>query len=180
LNKVFIPFLIVFKPLKTWKYLLKNVDFKFTVIYMLILASIGPILSFFNITYIEKLPLNRAILYSLTTYFFDTSFSFLFAFILAKLLKLDFLTAFKISVFSQTAIWLSDVVDISQYLRPLSNIGLALSLYSLYLVLNRILSVDKKRTFVSIGIFLILYMVNAFVSELILTNPYLKKILKAI
>jgi hypothetical protein len=53
-------------------------------------------------------------------------------------------------------------------------------LYSLYLVLNRILNVDKKRTFVSIGIFLILYMVNAFVSEMILTNPYLKKILKAI
>jgi len=180
LNKYYIPLFILFRPFKTWMYIInQNVDIKFTILYMLTLASIGPILSFYNITFIEKLPITRAVLYSLTTYILDTTFSILFAYILKTLLKMDNKKALKISIFSQTAIWLSDIVDISQYLRPLSNIGLALSLYSLYFVLKNIIKTKIKYVLILIAVFLFLYIINALISEMILTNPYLKEILKS-
>jgi len=178
LSKFKIPFFIIFKPYETWKYVLKkDINLRFTVFYMFALASIGPILSFFNISFIEKLSTSKALTYSLVTYILDVSFSFLFAFILKFLLKVDFEKALKISVFSQTAIWLSDIVDISQYLRPLSNIGLALSLYSLFFVLKNIFKINYKRLFIIIALFLILYILNALISELIVLNPYLKALL---
>ncbi len=178
MSRYYIPIYIFLRPFKTWMYILNRVNLKFSVIYMLILASIGPIFSFYNIHFIENFPIQKALTYSLTTYFLDTSFSFLFAYILTIILKIDFEKALKISIFSQTAIWLSDIVDISQYLRPLSNIGLALSLYSLYFVLKKILNIELKYIAVLIAIFLILYSLNAFISEMIFTNPYLKMILK--
>ncbi len=174
-------FSILFKPKKfLQKDFLEKISSSFALKYMLLLALIGPILSFYSMFVSEGIPLGKTIFYCVTTYILDIvcvyTFGY-FVFFLEK--KEDFSTYFKITVFSSTAIWISDIVDISQILRPLSTLGLLYSLYLLYVAFKNF-SVPRKRILAYIIVFVILYMLNALVAESIVQNPLVAKILKEI
>jgi hypothetical protein len=68
-------------------------------------------------------------------------------------------------------IWLSDVFDAEQKLRVFSNLGLIVSFFVIYKFF--------REEFLKISVYhLILYVLNAAVSEWIATNPLLKTIIE--
>jgi len=183
-------FNLIIKPKSTWQHIFKLKISKVDLFlnYGLTFALIGPVLSFYSLYIEENYPIKKVLTYSLTTYVLDllsvlilASFLF-FIFILFKNYK-NFDSAFKLSLFIYIPIWLSDIVDIYQPLRILSNVGLIYSLYLLYLGLKIIfdIKISMKKDFIFFificSIHLILYILDALFSEIIVTNPVLKEFL---
>ncbi len=167
---------IIFKPKEFFKGdIYKVYSLPFLIFYMLILNSIGPFLSLYSMHVKEKIPLSQALLYSISTFFLDIFSIAIFAFFLYKKTDKDLYTAFKVSLFIYTPIWLSDFVDISQILRPLSSLGFIYSLYLLYLwlKLSSLRGIPLYMVF-----FTILYLLDAYIAELIVQSPVVKYFLK--
>ncbi|NPA53925.1 MAG: hypothetical protein GXO21_04585 [Aquificae bacterium] len=181
MNILKLAFSILLKPKDfLQKDFIEKLSYSFTLRYMLTLALIGPILSFYSMFIIENISIGKTILYCITTYVLDIICVYIFAYILSFFEKEgNFFTFFKITVFSSTAIWISDIVDIHQILRPLSSLGLLYSLYLLYIAFKNF-SIPSKRILAYISLFVILYILNALVAESIVQNPLVAKILKEI
>ena len=122
----------------------------------------------------EGEPLNRVIAYCLLIYFLDILSVFLFTFYLSKVLNMKFIEAFNISVFATVPVWISDIVDIYQPLRPMSVLGL---LYSLYILFTWLKDLNVKSAGIHLAVYVFLYFANALISEAIFKNPLVKKIL---
>ncbi|NPA54437.1 MAG: hypothetical protein GXO21_07200 [Aquificae bacterium] len=169
---------LLFKPGEYWEeYLsLENSGWKYLIKYGLTLALIGPVLSFFSLKLQEGYSDIDALVYSVTTYFMDIATVIVFSFITSRFLKVDFSLLMKIYVGVNFPIWLSDIVDIYQPLRFLSNIGL---LYSFYILWSGLGFIKQKDKFIWTAlIHLVLYVSNATISELIATSPLVKKVLQ--
>jgi len=141
-------------------------------------AVIGPILSFYSLISQLEYSMNRALLYSLTTYFMDLLTVIIFSFFISVLSGKNFEKILKSYVIVNIPIWICDVFDIYQPLRVLSNIGFLYSFFLLWVVIN-IQQLRRYAVFV-ILLHLILYILNALVSELIATNPLILNILRSI
>lgn len=145
-----------------------------SLIYAFILASIGSILSFISLYFFEREPLEKVIFYSLVIYLLDILSVLLFAFYLAVFLSVKYTEALNISVFATVPVWLSDVVDIYQPLRPLSVLGLFYSVYILFLWFKNLNARNPK---LHIVMYILFYFANALISEAIFKNPLVRKIL---
>ncbi len=169
---------VVLHPEKFWiEIYSRKISYKFVAKYVFLLALIGPVLSIISMHFIERIPLNKTILYSVTTYFMDIISVYIYAyFVIKSNKKLDFNTALKITAFASTPIWLSDIVDIYQLLRPLSSLGL---LYSLYLLYTAFKVKNAKKDFIlfALIIFILLYTLNSLIAESIVQNPFIEKYL---
>ncbi len=166
-------------PKRTWHEILhKRIVGIFILKYIAVLALIGPVLSFFSMYVIEGLEIKKVATYSIVTYTFDIASVYIFA-IFIKIVddSINYKTALKISAFGSTAIWLSDIVDIYQYLRPLSILGFLYSLYLIYMGLKLTLKKDIKYIAVLLIIFSILYGLNSLVAETIVQNPVIKEVI---
>ncbi len=138
------------------------------------LASIGSILSFISLYFFEREPLEKVIFYSLVIYLLDILSVLLFGFYLAIFLSVKYTEALNISVFATVPVWLSDVVDIYQPLRPLSVLGLFYSVYILFLWFKNLNARNPK---FHIVVYILFYFANALISEAIFKNPLVRKIL---
>ncbi len=171
---------VVYKVLLYPKEFFKNIsaDTKQTLIYMLTLNAIGPSLSFYSMYFSEGIPLEKTVLYAISTYVFDI-FSILIFSLLIFLMEKEksFSFYFSLSVFVYTPIWIGDISDINQYLRPLSNIGFLYSIYLLFVALNS-LKMKKIKAIMYIFVFITLYILDALCAEMIVQNPWVKKILR--
>ncbi len=98
----------------------------------LFLNAIGPTLSFFSLTTQSGYSESRALFYSVATYLLDLLSIAVFAIVLNKMENLSLEKAIQISIIVYISLWLFDVVDLFQPLRPLSNLGLIFSLWLLY------------------------------------------------
>ena len=166
-------------PKRSWyKVFHSKVSNLFILKYVLVLALIGPTLSFFSMHIIEGIPLRKTVLYALATYFMDIISVYIFAWIITLFdRKISYKDALKISAFGSTAIWLSDIVDIHQILRPLSIIGFLYSLYLIYMGLKLKSQKDIKTILVMLILFGILYALNSLIAESIVQNPVVKNII---
>lgn len=143
--------------------------------YALTFGLIGPVLSFISL---KDIFFQKAIIYAPATYIADMTVLFVFSFLVSKLLKIDFPTVMKFYILVNIPIWLSDIFDIYQPLRVLSNLGFLYSFYLLYIGLKFF----KKEKYILpvFVIHLVLYVLDAVLSEIIATNPILKKMLGAL
>ncbi|WP_097001052.1 YIP1 family protein [Persephonella hydrogeniphila] len=167
---------VLIKP-DYWKYIFKDgkTGWHYLAKYGLSFALIGPILSFFSLTSQSNYSMQKALLYSTTTYFMDILMIIIFSYTISKILKKDLNQILKFYTVVNIPIWISDVVDIYQPLRILSNVGL---IYSFYVLWTGSGFVTIKKYYFFIAIFhILLYIINAFLSELIATNPILKALL---
>ncbi len=184
---------LLINPTKTWEELFKSRESKTDLFlnYGFTFALIGPVLSFYSLYFQENYQIKKVLTYSLTTYILDLMTVIvlsIFVFSIFKLFKniKNYDTAFKISLFIYIPIWLSDIVDIYQPLRILSNLGLIYSFFILYKGLEVLFNLHLRNKkdlifFTSIAVIhLVLYVLNAFVSELIVTNPILKSLINQI
>ena len=153
---------------------LKTVSLKSSFSYAFVLASVGSILSFVSLYFFEGENVFKVITYSLLIYILDIISVVCFGFYLSIWGKIDIKTALNISIFATTPVWLSDIVDLYQPLRPLSTLGLLYSIYILFLWLR---SLKLKKILLHVGTYLVLYILNAFISEVFFQNPLVKKIL---
>ncbi len=147
-------------------------------VYGFTFALIGPVLSLYSLIFQMSYSFNKAVLYSLTTYFMDLLTVIIFSFLLSVLSGLNFEKILKFYVVVNIPVWIGDIFDIYQPIRILSNLGFLYSFYVLW-VGTGILNLRKQAVFI-IGLHLILYVLNALLSEMIATNPLLLKILKLI
>lgn len=156
----------------------KKSGWQYFFVYGFTFALIGPVLSFYSLTYQLSYSPDRTILYSLTTYFMDLLIVIIFSFLLSVLFGVKFEKILKFYVVVNIPVWIGDIFDIYQPLRILSNLGFIYSFYILWIGI-KILNLRKQAVFI-IGLHLILYVLNALLSEMIATNPLLLKILKSI
>ncbi len=171
-------FEVLFKPRDFFKGVIKKrFRVPFLIKYMLLLNLIGPSLSFYSMHFVEHISAGRSLLYALLTYILDIVCIFVFAYLVSFLEKKDFYLFLEISIFVYTPIWLSDIVDIYQYLRPLSNLGLLYSLFLVYRAFSA-LNIKKEKIFLHIGVFLLLYVLDAFIAETIVQNPWVEMIIR--
>jgi len=182
-------FNLIFSPKNEWNKIFQEDSTGFSVFkeYGLRLALIGPFLSFYSLYFEENYSISTTLLYSITTYILDLLSVLIFAFILSKISKnygqqINFDTALKFITFIYVPIWLSDVVDIYQPLRILSNIGLIYSFYLLYTGLTNLIkneNLDIKKFFIICsGIHLGIYVLDALISEIIVMNPLIKDLIE--
>ncbi len=183
-------FNLISHPKKEWQSIFQEKDTGFSVFkeYGLRLALIGPFLSFYSLYFEENYSIPHALTYSISTYILDLVSVIIFAFIFSKISEkyfysINFDTALKFITYVNVPIWLSDIVDIYQPLRILSNLGLIYSFYLLYtgiVYLGKNQSgLDIKRFFIICsGIHLGIYMLNALISEMIAMNPLMKKLIE--
>jgi hypothetical protein len=184
-------FNLLIKPSEAWEEIFKLRESKVDLFlnYGFTFALIGPILSFYSLYFQEKYPIKKVLTYSLTTYILDLITVIILSLLVLLVLRIfkktkNFDYAFKIALFIYIPIWLSDFVDIYQPLRILSNIGLIYSFFILYKGLKISFQINLKikkdlTFFLTIsGTHLLLYITNAFISELIVTNPFLKTIIQ--
>ena len=169
---------ILLKPKYFFEKLLQEkLEISFVIKYMLLLNLIGPVFSFYSMHFIENISIGRSFLYAVSTYILDIISIIIFTYLVERLEKKDFQFLFTLAVFIYTPIWLSDVVDINQYLRPLSNLGLLYSLVLLYIAFSTLEMKNKKILFYE-GVFILLYMLDAFIAEMIVQNPWVKMLIK--
>ncbi len=152
----------------------KKTGWEYLVKYGLSFALIGPTLSFFSLRLQSGYPVQKAFLYSVTTYLMDLLMIIVFSYTISKLFKKELNPILKFYTIVNIPIWLSDIVDIYQPLRILSNAGLLYSFYVLWTG-SKYLNIRKFYLFIAV-IHIFLYVINALVSELIATNPILKKL----
>ena len=144
--------------------------------YALTFGLIGPVLSFYSLTTQMKYSIGKAFLYSITTYLMDLLVVLIFSYFVFRFFKKDFHRVLKMYILVNIPIWLSDISDIYQPLRILSNIGL---IYSFYLLYRGLEIIGLKKRFFILSVFhLILYVMDAVLSEIIATNPILLKLLQ--
>ena len=183
-------FKILISPKKEWSAVLEGSESGFYIFkkYALTFALIGPVLSFYSLYFTENFSFLNAIIYSITTYVLDLLVVVIFAFIFSKISKnfyfVNFDKSLKFITIVYIVIWLSDIVDIYQPLRILSNVGL---IYSFYLLYTGIIHLEKKiekskvnklfiiSSFIHLG----LYILDAAISEMIAMNPLLKEMLSS-
>lgn len=172
-------FSVLFKPKEFFQHLLKHkVESSFLLIYMILLNLIGPTLSFYSMHFIEHISISRSLLYAIVTYFLDIICIFIFAYFVNFLEgEKNFYLFLEITIFVYTPIWLSDIVDLNQYLRPLSNLGLLYSLALIFVAFSNI-GIKRRNIFLYIFAFLILYVLDAFFAEMIVQNPWVKMLIK--
>ncbi len=169
---------ILLKPKDFFEKLLQEkLEISFVIKYMLLLNLIGPAFSFYSMHFIENISIGRSFLYAVSTYILDIISIIIFAYLVKRLEKRDFQFLFTLAVFIYTPIWLSDVVDINQYLRPLSNLGFLYSLVLLYIAFST-LKMKNKKILLYEGVFILLYMLDAFIAEMIVQNPWVKMLIK--
>lgn len=184
---------LLIKPSKAWEEIFRPQESKLDLFlnYGITFALIGPICSFYSLYFQENYPLEKVFTYSLTTYILDLITVLILSVLIFLIFKYFqksryFDYAFKIALFIYIPIWFSDFVDIYQPLRILSNLGLIYSFFILYKGLQVLFDIDLKRKqdlifYLSIsGIHILLYALNAAVSEMIVTNPILKEIVNQI
>ncbi len=147
-------------------------------VYGFTFALIGPVLSLYSLIFQMSYSFNKAVLYSLTTYFMDLLTVIIFSFLLSVLSDLNFEKILKFYVVVNIPVWIGDIFDIYQPIRILSSLGFLYSFYVLWIGIGT-LNLRKQAVFI-IGLHLILYVLNALLSEMIATNPLLLKILKLI
>ena len=168
-------FKLIFKPSEYWPEFEKDRSSwqEYFLKYALTFGLIGPVLSFISL---KDISFQKAIIYAPVTYIADMTVLFIFSFFTAKLLRMDFSTIMKFYILVNIPIWLSDVFDIYQPLRVLSNIGF---LYSFYLLYTGLRFFKKEKYILPVFVIhLVLYVLNAVLSEVIATNPILKKMIK--
>ncbi len=170
---------VILFPKKFWTDIFhRNVKLSFVTKYMLSLALIGPILSVFSMSVIGDISFKKSLLYAVTTYLLDIASVYIFAFLVSVIDKnIRLKTAINIAVFGSTPIWLSDIVDIYQPLRPLSTIGLLYSLYIIYMAIKLKSPKGHKIVGLLLFIFILLYVLNAAIAESIVKNPLVKQII---
>jgi len=144
----------------------------------LILALIGPTLSFFSLILQLNYPSYKALFYALTTYVLDIAVTFIFGVYLSRTSSLSLYKSLKISFVANYPVWICDIFDIYQPLRILSNIGILFGIAFLFKKLSDYK--DGKYAIFSIIIYILLYILDSIVSELIATNPILKTLLQEI
>ncbi len=165
-------------PKKFWiEVFHRNIQKSFILRYVLTLALIGPVLSLFSMTVIEGITLKKALFYAVTTYIMDIISVYVYA-IIVRLLdrEIDLQSSLKISAFGSTPVWLSDIVDIYQPLRPLSTLGLIYSLYIIYMAIKLKSPKGYKIVGLLLLIFIVLYVLNSLIAESIVQNPIVKQI----
>ena len=142
----------------------------------LVLALIGPTLSFFSLqsqgNYSEKV----AITYAISTYILDFLHLFILGLVINEISNIDLKSSLKIAIFAYYPMWIFDFVDIYQPLRPLSNVGLLISFIVLYKLLKS--DLGRNKLIILLMLHLVLYGLNALIAESIATNPVLKKIME--
>lgn len=133
------------------------------------LGTIGPFLSYFSL---QKAGFSeeRALTYSVVTFLADLLNVLLLALVI-KAQGMKYSEAVEKATLIYIPIWLSDVFDAEQKLRVFSNLGLIVSFFVIYKFF--------REEFLKISVYhLILYVLNAAVSEWIATNPLLKTIIE--
>jgi len=136
------------------------------------LGLVGPLLSYFSLQKTGFSP-ERALLYSALTFLFDGLSVILFALYIKKRWGEGWEKALYTSTLIYLPLWLFDFFDVSQHLRPLSNLALPVSLYLIY-------RFGRGREFLTgAALFLLLYSLNGLTSELIASSPLFEKFLRA-
>lgn len=136
------------------------------------LGLIGPVLSYFSLQGAGFSP-ERALLYSLLTFLFDGLSVLLFALYLKRGWKESWDGALYKSTLIYLPLWLFDFFDVSQALRPMSNLALPLSIYLIY----RFAEGKTGKVFVGSALFLALYSLNGLTAELIASSPLFRKVM---
>lgn len=167
-------FKILFRPRQALSDVL-SCSLRCSVNYALSLASLGSILSFISLYFIKKESFLKVLNYVIVIYFLDLISVVVFGLYLSKRMEQSFKDAFRLSVFSTVPVWLSDLVDIYQPLRPLSTLGLLYSVYILFLWLRNL---QVESIPIHLGVYVMLYVLNAVASEAIIQNPVVREILK--
>ncbi len=137
---------------------------------------IGPVLSFYSLMEELKFTYEKALIYSIATFIADFISVIIVSFLFFKITNYknyNYWLLFYSLIY--TIIWGSDIFDISQYLRVFSNLGLILSILILFYILKEKF---KNKVYILLAIHIIFYILDAFISELIATNPLILKILK--
>ncbi|NPA51470.1 MAG: hypothetical protein GXO22_01075 [Aquificae bacterium] len=171
-------FSLLFSPRETWQRLLySKVTKRFIFSYVFTLASIGPVLSFFSMYILENISLQKTLVYCVVTFVLDILSVYIYGVLIKSFDRgINYETALKISAFGSTGIWLSDIVDIYQYLRPLSIFGFFYSMYLMYIVFREILKKDFRYIIFMLAVFSVLYGLNSLIAESIVQNPIIKKV----
>jgi len=137
------------------------------------LGLVGPLLSYFSLQEAGFSP-ERALLYSFLTFLFDGISVLLFALYIKKRWREEWDGALYRSTLIYLPLWLFDFFDISQNLRPLSNLALPAALYLIYRFGRE--RVGRKEILIGGALFLFLYSLNGLTAELIASSPLFKKI----
>jgi len=166
-------------PKKFWLEVFhRKIPKSFILKYVLTLALIGPVLSLFSMTVIEGITFKKSIFYSITTYIMDIISVYIYAVIIRLLDKeVDLQSSLKISAFGSTPVWLSDIVDIYQPLRPLSTLGLLYSLYIIYMAIKLKSPKGYRVVGLLLFVFIVLYVVNSLIAESIVQNPIVRQVI---
>ncbi len=172
-------FEIIFSPRSFFEsFLRKDLPLKIVVVYVFILNSIGPVLSFYSMHILEKIPLEKTVEYCVSTYILDIVSIVIFSLLFYAFEKRNNLVFFiKLFSLAYTPIWISDIADINQYLRPLSTLGLFYSIYILYTIFL-FMDIFKTKIVLYLLVFVILYILDAALAETIVKNPFLMEFLK--
>ncbi|WP_456341750.1 hypothetical protein [Thermovibrio sp.] len=141
------------------------------------LGLVGPVLSYFSLQGVGFSP-ERALLYSLLTFLFDGLSVLFFALYIKRRWGGEWEGALDTSTLVYLPLWLFDFFDISQSLRPLSNLALPLSLYLIYKSGKE--RVPFKEILLGETLFLVLYTLNGLTAELIASSPLFKRLLGSI
>lgn len=140
------------------------------------LGLVGPVLSYFSLQGVGFSP-ERALLYSALTFLFDGLSVILFALYIRRWGG-EWDGALYTSTLVYLPLWLFDLFDISQSLRPLSNLALPLSLYLIYKSGKG--RAPFKEVLLGETLFLALYALNGLTAELIASSPLFKRLLGSI
>jgi hypothetical protein len=138
------------------------------------LGLVGPLLSYFSLQEAGFSP-ERALLYSALTFLFDGLSVLLFALYIKKRRGEEWEGALYRSTLIYLPLWLFDFFDVSQSLRPLSNLALPVALYLIYRFGKE--RVEKREILMGEFLFLILYSLNGLTAELIASSPLFERVL---
>ncbi|WP_457570175.1 hypothetical protein [Desulfurobacterium sp.] len=158
-------------------FFLSKDGFKLFFISLFLVGSWGPILSFYSLQAQSGYSWERSLAYGVVTFVLDGLNVLLLAFSVKWLCNneyLQFRKALSAAVFIYFPIWLSDVVDLNQSLRVLSNIGLFVSFLFLYSLCKG----KVKNFLILLLLHIIFYALNAAVAEMIALNPLLLRLIR--
>jgi hypothetical protein len=145
------------------------------LLYTFTLGLIGPVLSFFTLQTQAGYGTERALLYAVVSFIADLLSILMFAKVYSRFAG-SFEEVALESLAAYLPMWLFDVFDAYQPLRFLSNLGLLVSV----LVLNRFMGkrgLTAKVRLTLITLWVVLYALDGFLSELIAASPLTKLLL---
>ncbi len=148
--------------------------------YSLTLGLLGPVISFFTLQTQTGYSTERAFLYSVVSFFADLSSVLVYACVLKKFLKIGYDPSLGIATVVYLPMWIFDIFDLNQELRFLSNLGLAVSLIILFRLLERAEMSSFRRRFALLSVWVLLYVLDAAISEAIASSPLTVKLLSKV